>query len=158
MYTHILFLCIKGYQMFRNFMCDVTNHKPFGFGLTAVNEVRRHIVFNIPMIVRYTTYDIELPYPGLYPFPIFLQEFLQDLIIGFTYLGSFYFPVIFLYPVKSLIQKSAYLFERNNIYKNKLSALNDSYYILTVFWPNNIYEFTPEYSWTSFFLTKQPLP
>ena len=38
-------LGIKGCQLIRNYMRDATHHKPFGLGLTAVNEVRRRIVF-----------------------------------------------------------------------------------------------------------------
>ena len=45
MYTHILVLLIKGCQLLRNFICNVTQCNPFGLVLTYVNEFRRCIVF-----------------------------------------------------------------------------------------------------------------
>ena len=45
----ILVVCAcKGFQLFVNFMCYVTHHKPFNSRLKAVNEVRKRIVIIIP--------------------------------------------------------------------------------------------------------------
>ena len=42
MYTYTLPLWIKGFQLFRNFMCDVTHHNRFGLVLTFINKVCKH--------------------------------------------------------------------------------------------------------------------
>ena len=47
--------------------------------------------------------------------------------------GNFTCPGIFSFPVKASIHKSAYFFESNNNWKQKLSGLNDSFYVLTPF-------------------------
>ena len=42
-------------------MCDATHNKPFGLVLTAVNKVRRHIVFildNITVLLYQWSYNI----------------------------------------------------------------------------------------------------
>ena len=43
--SHISMLWMKGCQLFWKFVCDVTNHKSFGLGLTPVDEIRKDIVF-----------------------------------------------------------------------------------------------------------------
>ena len=37
--TTTLVLLIKGYQLFRNCICDATHNKYFSLGLTYINEV-----------------------------------------------------------------------------------------------------------------------
>ena len=90
------------------------------------------------MVVCYIMYYAELPYPviftfpGLFPYPVNVQEILCDIIPGLPYPGLFpftvifTFPVIFTYPTKALMRKSAYFFKSNNNDKQKLSGLNDS--------------------------------
>ena len=51
MYRKILILWIKGCQFFRNHMCDATNHKSYGSGLTAVTEVHKRIVYILNNII-----------------------------------------------------------------------------------------------------------
>ena len=61
MYTHILILLIKVCQLLRKYICGVTRHKTFGFGLTVVNEVCRHKVFilgNTIVLFYWFLYDI----------------------------------------------------------------------------------------------------
>ena len=41
MYTHILFLQIKGYWFFSKYICDMTRHDSFGLGSTSVSEERK---------------------------------------------------------------------------------------------------------------------
>ena len=66
------------------------------------------------MILQYIVCDVELPnsgkfsYTEFFPYPGFLQVFLQDLIIGIPYPGKY------LYSFKYPIRKSAYLFEINH--------------------------------------------
>ena len=45
MCTHVLNLCIKGCQFFRNLMCYVTHYQLYCSGLTAVIEVHKGIVY-----------------------------------------------------------------------------------------------------------------
>ena len=77
--------------------------------------------------------DIELPYPGKFPYPgkvpypVFLQWFIQDLILGLPYTGKV------AYPKKASIRKSSYLVKSNNDHKQKLLGLNDSLYSITPF-------------------------
>ena len=75
------------------------------------------------MVLQYTVCDFELPNPENFPYPSFLQEFIHNLIPGLPYPGKF--P----YHVKISICKSVYLLERNNNQKQKLSGLNDSWYV-----------------------------
>ena len=49
-YIPVLVLWIMGCPFFRNCIWDVTHNKSFGLGWTAINEVRKRIV--------YMTYDI----------------------------------------------------------------------------------------------------
>ena len=44
MYTHKLGFCIKGCKFFRRLIFDVTHHKSYGSGLTAVTEIHNDIV------------------------------------------------------------------------------------------------------------------
>ena len=71
------------------------------------------------MAIQYTTGGVELPYPVKFPYPVNVQEFLRDFIIGLPY------PVKFPYPVKVSIRKSTYLFKSNNHQPQKSSGLND---------------------------------
>ena len=54
------------------------------------------------MVLQYTVCDVELPYPVFYvlffSYPVFLQKYLQDLILCLTYHGLFPYPGLFLYP------------------------------------------------------------
>ena len=43
--THTSILLIKGCQLFRKYICNETHHYPFGSGLTAANEVCKHIFY-----------------------------------------------------------------------------------------------------------------
>ena len=55
MYTHVLTLWIKVYQLLRNYTFNETNHNPFGLLLTAVNKLNRCIFFILDYtIVSYT--------------------------------------------------------------------------------------------------------
>ena len=53
------------------------------------------------MVIRYTAFDVELsylvifPFPGLFTYPVNVQEFLRDLIPGLPYPGLFPFTVSF---------------------------------------------------------------
>ena len=47
----------------------------------------------MPMYIWYTVYDVEITYP----YPGFIQEFLQDLILGLQYSGLFSYNGLFLY-------------------------------------------------------------
>ena len=113
-------------------MSDVNNNKSFGSGLTAINEVSKHIdyIFEDIFVFLYrnwydiVVYDVELSYPvkftypghfpyyGKFPYPGFLYEFLHMFIPGLPYPGNIPYPgkylyrVIFLYPVKPSIFKS----------------------------------------------------
>ena len=51
MYTHVLILWIKGYQLFRNYMWDMNHHNPFGSVLISFNKVIRIIVFKLYNII-----------------------------------------------------------------------------------------------------------
>ena len=63
----------------------------------------------MPMVIKYTVCDVEIPYPGSFPYISlftclgFLHGFLQGLIIVLTYLGLFTFTGLCYYPVKDLI-------------------------------------------------------
>ena len=124
-YTHLLFLWIKGCQFFRNCVCDETHNESFGLGLTAINKVPKGIVYMYyDIIVLFdqclndVVYDVKLPCPGKFlyswffpypenfPYPRFLHEFLHVFILGLPYPGNFPYRVIFLYPVKYSIRKS----------------------------------------------------
>ena len=59
-------------------------------------------------------YPIIFPFPGLFTYPVNVQEFLRALIQGLTYPVLFPHPIVFPYPVKASIHKSAYFFESNN--------------------------------------------
>ena len=63
--------------------------------------------------------DVELPFPGLFPLPEFIQELQRDLILGLT------FANLFPYPIKAS--------EGNNNKKHRLSGLNDAQYVQTPF-------------------------
>ena len=45
------------------------------------------------MVVKYTLFDNEITYPGLFTYPSFLQGFLCDLILGLTFPGLFTYSV-----------------------------------------------------------------
>ena len=49
------------------------------------------------MILRYNLCDVELPFPGLFPYIGFTQEYIQGLLLGLTYLCSYPFPGLFPY-------------------------------------------------------------
>ena len=66
------------------------------------------------MDLRYTMYDVELPYPGKFPFPGFLQGFLQNLRPGLPYPGKFPHHGNFPYTIKASIHKPAYFSAINN--------------------------------------------
>ena len=108
-------------------------------GLTTVNELFRSIFFIldifflVPIFLQYNVCKFELPFPGLYPYPAIVQEFIHNLILVLNFPGLFIFPVMFPYPVKYLMGRSEYFFERNNNYKQNLSGLNDYFYVLTYF-------------------------
>ena len=51
MYNHIFILLIKGYKLLINQMCDATKHRLYVSGLTAVNEVRKHIFYILGDII-----------------------------------------------------------------------------------------------------------
>ena len=86
MYTQLLILWIKGCQSFRKLVWSVNRHKSFGSGLTDVNEVCRckgYILDNIaffpvPVVLRYTMCDVEIPYP-------IILDFLVCVLILSTY-------------------------------------------------------------------------
>ena len=79
------------------------HHKSYGSGLTAVNEVCKRIVY-LPfysyflalLVLKYTVCDVDLPNPGKFPYPGFLQGFIHNLIPGLPYLGIFPYPGNFL--------------------------------------------------------------
>ena len=56
------------------------------------------------MVVRYTVHDIDINFPSLFPFPGlfiftgFIQEFIFYLILGFPLSGVFTFFVVFTSP------------------------------------------------------------
>ena len=50
MYTHILILWIKGFQLFKIFMSDATHHKSFGSVRTYFNKLCRHILYILDYI------------------------------------------------------------------------------------------------------------
>ena len=60
--------------------------------------------------------------PRNFPYSVFLQVFLHNLIPGLPYPGHFLFPGKFPYPVKASIRKSEYFLEINNNNKQKLSG------------------------------------
>ena len=66
------------------------------------------------MVIQYTLGHVELPYPVKFihsiqfPYPINIQEFLHNLILGLP------FTVKFPYPVKYSMRNSAYFFKRKN--------------------------------------------
>ena len=56
----------------------------------------------------------EFPYPRKFPYPVLLQVFLNNLILGLLYLGNSPYPRKFPCPVKASMRKSACLSERNH--------------------------------------------
>ena len=50
LYTHILFLWRKGFQLLRKCTINATDNKSFGSVLTAINEVRKHIYYKVANI------------------------------------------------------------------------------------------------------------
>ena len=80
----------------------------------------------VPVVLQYLVCDVELPNPGKYPYPGFIQKFIHDLILGLPYPGKFPYPGISLILSKLQYAKSEYLFEINNNKKQKLSGLNYS--------------------------------
>ena len=59
----------------------------------------------VPVVLQYFVCDVELPNPGKYPYPGFIQKFIHDLILGLPYPGKFPYPGIFPYLVKAPIRK-----------------------------------------------------
>ena len=51
MYTHELILCINSWKLFRKIICDMMHHKSYDSGITAINEVRKRIVYKIVNII-----------------------------------------------------------------------------------------------------------
>ena len=126
-------------------MCHVTHNKSSGLGLTVVIEVRKCVVYilvdiNIFLIPWFygilleifhmlgNPHILKIPYSGKFPYPVFLQGYIQNLIPGLPYPGNFPNLGKFPYPVKASIHKSAYFSESNNNLEHKLSGLNDSLY------------------------------
>ena len=56
-YTPVLSLWIKGCHLFRNCLWDATHNESFGLGLTALNEVRKHIHYILDNIYIYISTD-----------------------------------------------------------------------------------------------------
>ena len=95
--------------------CDVTHHKSYGSELTAVIELRNHIVyilfsytygFTIYYVWCWASRSWNFPYSRKCPYPQFLQWFLYNLIPGLPYPGEFSCPRNFPYPVKTSMYKS----------------------------------------------------
>ena len=75
------------------------------------------------MFMRYTVGGVELPYIVNFPYPVNVQEFLVDLILGLLYPIKFPSPVKFLHPIKASVRNHAHLFESNNNHLLKSSGL-----------------------------------
>ena len=140
MYTHILFLCIKGWKFFRNQMYHVKHHKSYGSGLTAVIEVLKRKVYVLVHIIIFSlqwVYDIlcmmfaskswkistlrKIPLSWKFLYHEFLQGFLHNLLPGLPYPGKFPFPGNSPYPYKSSIRKSIF-FKSNNKQKQNFQV------------------------------------
>ena len=76
------------------------------------------------MAIQYNCCDVHLlhpvkcPFPLIFPYPVSAYELLCDLILVLLY------PVVFLYPVKSSMNKSAYSIKINNNKLKKSPGLN----------------------------------
>ena len=105
----------KGLSFFRKLLCDMTHHKQFGSGMTAVNEVRRRKMFitdHIYILCYRWFYDIMcvmLSFFSLVYLPFFFSTLIPTCLIS-----GLHFPGLFPYPVKASIRKSPYFFESNN--------------------------------------------
>ena len=106
-------------------LCDVTHHMQFGSELTAFNEVSNCVVFILDniyililMVILYNVGDVECSYSVSFTYPFNIKEFIHYLILVLPY------PVIFPYPIKVSVQKSAYFYESNNNQPHKSSCLN----------------------------------
>ena len=75
--------------MLRKNGCDATHRKPFGLGLTYVNEVHKHAFYTwkynhfiLLMVIQYTMDDVELPHTVKVTCLINIQEFIIDLVLN----------------------------------------------------------------------------
>ena len=60
------------------------------------------------MVSWYSVCNVELPNPGKFPYPGFIQGFIHNLIPGLPYPGKFPYSGKSTYPVKASIRKSIY--------------------------------------------------
>ena len=71
-------------------MCYATHNKPFGWFLTAVNEVHKRVVlvlddiyiFLLKIVILYNVGGVDILYPVKFPHTVNLQELLDNLVLG----------------------------------------------------------------------------
>ena len=99
MHPHINLLN-KLLSIFRNFACDENHHESFSSRLTAVNEAHNHTVFIIdgfflfliPIFIQYNVGDVDITPTLKFSYPVNVQFFLSDLMLGLPY--PFEFPYV----------------------------------------------------------------
>ena len=99
--THTLILLIKGCQLFRNYVCDATHNNPFYLGLTAVNELCKHI-FYILDDIYFSFTKVYTKYCGSW-LSNAEAEYQSSLWISPPLVAATYCTSIYLYTIKSLL-------------------------------------------------------
>ena len=104
--THTLILLMKCCQFFRNYMCNVTHHNPFGSGLTSVNEVCKRI-FYIFDDIYFSFIQIYMIYCGSW-LSYVEAKYQSSLWISPPLVAATYCASIYFYTIKLLLLVISY--------------------------------------------------